>query len=178
MDNQEKSDQSQKEARSNDVRSDKDIMKHLQALETDNNKLRKELEEAGAKNAKLSAKTREGMQSALDTLMKKWMDAIDTKDEKVKDDFKTGLDKLVKNSAEDNGVWQMMVSASALHSRQEHDLDTLRSENESLKKKVNGDYSDVDSRIDRKRPAENQLSREDVPVQSINIWDDFGIILP
>ena len=62
--------------------------------------------------------------------MKKWTDAIDTKDEKVKDDFEVGLDKLVKNSAEDNGVWQMMVCASALYSRQEHDLDTLRSENE------------------------------------------------
>ena len=47
--------------------------------------------------------------------MKKWTDAIDTKDEKVKDDFEVGLDKLVKNSAEDNGVWQMMVCASALH---------------------------------------------------------------
>ena len=82
---------------------------------TCNSKLRKELEEAGARNAKRSAKTREGMRSALDTFMKKWTDAIDTKDEKVKDDFEVGLDKLVKNSAEDNGVWQMMVCASALH---------------------------------------------------------------
>ena len=51
---------------------------------------------------KLSQRTREGMQSALDTLMKKWMDAVETKDEKIKHDFRGGLEKLVKNSAEEN----------------------------------------------------------------------------
>jgi len=37
--------------------------------------------------------------------MKKWMDTVETKDNKVKDSFKHGLTQLVEKSAEDNGVW-------------------------------------------------------------------------
>ena len=53
---------------------------------------------------------------------------------------------LVEKSAEDNGVWQMMVAASALHQRQEHDLDKLRLENDTLKQKIDGHYATSASR--------------------------------
>jgi hypothetical protein len=46
------------------------------------------------------------MQRALDSLMKKWMYVCETKDEKCKEQFKHGMEKLVQNSAEENGVWQ------------------------------------------------------------------------
>ena len=77
----------------------------------------KQLHEATQPVEKFSARTREGMQSALDSLMKKWMDACETKDDKCKEQFKHGMEKLVQNSAEENGVWQMIVAASALHER-------------------------------------------------------------
>lgn len=83
------------------------ILSHIKNLEVTKQDLEKALKEANERNQKLSQKTREGMQSALDTLMKKWMDAVETKDEKVKHDFKGGLEKLVSQSAEDNGVWQV-----------------------------------------------------------------------
>lgn len=153
------------------------VLKHIQDLEKNNGDLKKELDELRERNGRLSQKTREGMQSALDTLMKKWMDSCETKDEKVKEDFKCGLEKLVKNSAEDNGVWQMMVSASALHQRQEHDLEKLRTENSDLRTRVNGLYGYESSRtVGEKSKADSELSRADVDdgLPTGNIWDAFA----
>ena len=153
------------------------VLKHIQELEGSNSELKKKLQEALDRNGKLSQKTREGMQSALDTLMKKWMDAVDTKDDRVKDEFKSGLERLVKNSAEDNGVWQMMVSASALHERQEHNLDKLRAENLELRTRVNGLYGEEGARVvGEKAKAETELSRGDVaaPLGTGNMWDEFA----
>ena len=47
------------------------ILQHIKNLETNNVTLKSQLQDAKVCNGKLSAKTREGMQSALDTLMKK-----------------------------------------------------------------------------------------------------------
>jgi len=167
------SDAPAKKAESTDM---SNILQHIKNLETNNVTLKSQLQDAEVRNGKLSAKTREGMQSALDTLMKKWMDAVETKDDKVKDSFKNGLTQLVEKSAEDNGVWQMMVAASSLHERQNHDLDLLRVENNSLKSKVDGLYGDVGSRtVGHKSKAENELSRADVPaVVSEDMWNDFA----
>ena len=152
------------------------ILQHIKNLETNNNSLNYKLLEAEARNGKLSAKTREGMQSALDSLMKKWMDAVETKDDKVKDSFKDGLNKLVEKSAEDNGVWQMMVAASSLHERQTHDLDSLRTLNTELKTQVDGMYGDAESRtIGRKSKACEQLARDDVVTEKADdIWGYFA----
>ena len=150
------------------------VLKHIEALEQQRDKLAKQLEEATQRNEKLSTKTREGMQSALDTLMKKWMDAVETKDAQVKDQFKSGLNKLVQNSAEDNGVWQMMVAASSLHDRQAHDLDQLRVENNDLKQKLDGSYASSEARLG-KRPADEQLDRAAVAEsETSGMWSDFA----
>ena len=160
------------------------VLKHIQDLESNNSTLKNQLKEAVERTGKLSAKTREGMQSALDTLMKKWMDAVETKDPNVKDEFKGGLERLVKNSAEDNGVWQMMVSASSLYQRQEHDLDKLRTENTDLKQRVDGMYGTSESRTGDKRARLDRGDRVD-GTQAANdaadhepardsIWADFA----
>ena len=154
------------------------VLKHIKDLEENNGKLKQELDELRERNGRLSQKTREGMQSALDTLMKKWMDSCETKEPKVKEDFKCGLEKLVKNSAEDNGVWQMMVSASALHQRQEHDLEKLRTENNDLRSRVNGYYASEPSRVvGHKSKAETELSRDDVSPDTggdTDMWSLFA----
>ena len=155
------------------------VLKHIQDLESNNSALKNQLKEAVERNGKLSAKTREGMQSALDTLMKKWMDAVETKDPNVKDEFKGGLERLVKNSAEDNGVWQMMVSASSLYQRQEHDLESLRVENTELRTKVNGLYGEDATRtVGSKAKADTQLGPADVMDgmgSGGNMWDSFAM---
>jgi len=167
------SDAPAKKAESTDM---SNILQHIKNLETNNVTLKSQLQDAEVRNGKLSAKTREGMQSALDTLMKKWMDAVETKDDKVKDSFKNGLTQLVEKSAEDNGVWQMMVAASSLHERQNHDLDLLRVENNTLKSKVDGLYGDAGSRtVGQKSKADSELCREDIPaVVSEDMWNDFA----
>ncbi len=149
------------------------MLKHIESLEKIRERLENELRTEKNKNEKMSAKTREGMQSALDTLMKKWMDAVETKDDKVKDHFKEGMNKLVQNSAEENGVWQMMVAASALHERQTHDLDKLRTENEEMRKGLDGRFAAPES---RKRPADEQLDRASVEDAggADAMWDDFA----
>lgn len=148
------------------------MLKHIEALEKQKATLESELRSEKVRNEKMSAKTREGMQSALDTLMKKWMDAVETKDDKIKDQFKDGMNKLVQNSAEENGVWQMMVAASSLHERQTHDLDKLRDENEEMRKNIDGRFANSES---RKRPADEQLDRTAVDNEACgSMWNDFA----
>lgn len=152
------------------------VLTHIKTLETTKQELEKQLREEKSRSEKFSQKTREGMQSALDTLMKKWMDAVETKDTQVKDHFKSGLDALVSKSAEDNGVWQMMVAASSLHERQEHDLEKIRCENSDLRAKVDGLYAEPHSRVvGDKHKATNELSRVDVEDSGAdNMWNDFA----
>ena len=70
----------------------------------------------------------------------------------------------------------MMVAASSLHERQEHNLDKLRCENKDLRSKVDGMYADLSSRtVGGKAKASGELSREDVGAEgSSNIWDCFA----
>lgn len=150
------------------------MLRHIEQLEGKLSAKEKQLLDAQQRVEKFSARTREGMQSALDSLMKKWMDACETKDEKCKEQFKHGMEKLVQNSAEENGVWQMMVAASALHQRQEHDLDKLRGENTELKQRIDGHYATPGARTEGslgKRKAEAEPERgEDASA----LWEDFA----
>ena len=151
------------------------MLRHIEQLEGKLTVKEKQLLEATQRVEKFSARTREGMQSALDSLMKKWMDACETKDEKCKEQFKHGMEKLVQNSAEENGVWQMMVAASALHEKQEHDLDKLRGENTELKQKIDGHYATPDARTrsdvlgKRKADAEPEISED-----TAGMWASFA----
>jgi hypothetical protein len=151
------------------------MLRHIEQLEGKLSAKEKQLMEAQDRVQKFSARTREGMQSALDSLMKKWMDACETKDEKCKEQFQHGMKKLVEHSAEDNGVWQMMVAASALHQRQEHDLDKLRVENTELKQKIDGHYATPAARtrddVLGKRKAECE---PEVPDESSGMWESFA----
>ena len=64
------------------------------------------LEETNAKMGRLTEGKRAEMQQAFDTVIKKWL--IDSvQDEKVRQEFQTGITRLVENTAEDSGVWQV-----------------------------------------------------------------------
>lgn len=152
------------------------MLRHIEQLEGKLSAKEKQLLDAQQRVEKFSARTREGMQSALDSLMKKWMDACETKDEKCKEQFKHGMEKLVANSAEENGVWQMMVAASALHQRQEHDLDKLRGENTELRQKIDGHYATPGARtrddvLGKRKADADPASDED---GAANLWNEFA----
>ncbi len=153
------------------------MLRHIEQLEGKLSVKEKQLLDAQQHVEKFSAHTREGMQSALDSLMKKWMDACETKDERCKEQFKSGMEKLVQNLAEENGVWQMMVAASALHQRQEHDLDKLRSENLEMWNKIDGHFATKGSRTAEdvlgKRTAESQPDEAD-PGHDMSMWSEFA----
>ena len=145
------------------------------ALEQTKTQLEEQLKQADARAERLSVKTREGMQAAMDTLMKKWMDAVETKDEGVKADFKGGLDKLIHKSQEENGVWRMMLAASSLHDKQEHNLEKLRIENNELRTKVDDLYGSSVSRVvGEKHRQPDQADRSSVQPPTVNIWDEFA----
>lgn len=157
----------------------------IETLNSTNRDLALQLEQKDTRIKNLSEKTQEAMQSFAETLLKKWVDACETKNPTVKEDFINGVNNIIKNSDETNGVWQMMVAASSLHERQEHDLEKLRVENSELKTKVDNLYSDSSSRVDssrvgNKRQADNQLDRQDVAAENnstneiASMWDDFA----
>ncbi|MBE34517.1 MAG: hypothetical protein CMI16_02985 [Opitutaceae bacterium] len=156
------------------------LEKRIDDLSQSNTELNTQLEQKDTRIKALSEKTQEAMQSFAETLLKKWVDACETKSPAVKNDFIEGVNNIIKNSDETNGVWQMMVAASSLHDKQEHDLDKLRAENVELRTRVDGLYSDTTSRIEgagSKRPATEQLDRGSVPsdaAQSASMWDEFA----
>jgi DNA repair exonuclease SbcCD ATPase subunit len=149
------------------------VLTHIKNLEQQKQELEKRLQETEERAARMSQKTKAAMQSAMDTLMKKWMDAVETKDDTVKQQFKTGLDTLINKSADENGVWQMMVAASALHERQEHNLEKLRLENNELRGRVDSSFATQESRTGSKRKAEAELGPGDV-TQVKDMWADFA----
>ncbi len=63
------------------------MLRHIETLESKLSQKEEQLQDSQQRVEKFSARTREGMQSALDSLMKKWMDACETKDEKCKEQF-------------------------------------------------------------------------------------------
>lgn len=102
-----------------------------------------------------------------------------TDDPRVKDDMRTGLNKLALDGDETNGVWRMMVAASALHEQQEHNLDALRKENDTLKTRIDGHYAKSSARLQEdvlgKRKADTEMDRFDVAADvGRDLWSDFA----
>ncbi len=149
------------------------VLTHIKNLEQQKQELERRLQETEERAARMSQKTKAAMQNAMDTLMKKWMDAVETKDDTVKHQFKTGLDTLINKSADENGVCQMMVAASALHERQEHNLDKLRQENNELRTRVDSSFATPESRVGSKRKAEAELGPGDV-APAPDMWAAFA----
>ena len=159
------------------------VLSHLQKLEEQNKSLEAKLLAADDRIQSLSAEKRAGMKSALDTFIKNWVNANEA-DEMVKEKFFQGVESLAEKADEGNGVWKMMVAASNLHARQEHDLDKLRTENTDLKQRVDGMYGTSESRTGDKRARMDRGDRVD-GTQAANdaadqepardsIWADFA----
>jgi hypothetical protein len=157
------------------------VLSHMQKLEESNKQLEALLKEADERIVALSAEKRAGMKSALDTFIKNWVNANEA-DDTVKHNFFQGVESLAEKADENNGVWKMMVAASNLHARQEHDLDKLRAENLDLKQRVDGMYSTSEARIGDKRTRMDDSGGSMQKSESANadpagrdgIWADFA----
>lgn len=127
------------------------ILSQVQNLQTDREKLMRELENARQKVEKLTEGKRVEMKQCLDTVIAKWLEeSVDS--EANRNTFKQGLERLVKDTAEDSGVWQVVVCASAAHARRATEIEKLRLECEQLKTRTTGDFG---SEASRKRLRED-----------------------
>ena len=126
------------------------ILSQVQNLQTDREKLMRELESARQKVEKLTEGKRVEMKQCLDTVISRWLeDSVDK--ENNSNSFKQGLERLVKDTAEDSGVWQVVVCASAAHARRASEIEKLRLECEQLKTRSAGEFGNEAS---RKRPRD------------------------
>jgi len=150
----------------NDISS---VLSKVQGLEEEKSRLIRLLEEerervkdALAKADKLSEGKRTEMRQALDTVIMNWLrDSV--KDEKIREEFKNGMDRLVDNTAEDSGVWQVVCCASNLHAQRLQEMEQMRIENDNLKLRNTGEFKDDNSR---------KRERDETSVNSSNgnIW--------
>jgi chromosome segregation ATPase len=141
------------------------ILTQVQTLQTDREKLMKELEMAKGKVERLTEGKRQEMQQSLNTVIAKWLDDS-VENEGVRTQFKEGMERLVKNTAEDSGVWQVVVCASAAHSRRLTELEKLRGECEELKTRVNGEFGGGLGKRAREEAAEPA-----VPGSGADFWN-------
>jgi len=147
------------------------ILSQVKGLEEEKAKLmkllddeRERVKEAQAKAEKMSEGKRQEMRQALDTVIMNWLkDSV--QDEKVRDEFTKGMNRLVENTAEDSGVWQVVCCASNVHARHLQQIEQMRVENESLKSRSGGEFRDENA---RKRGRE-----DDGPSEPANIWSEF-----
>jgi hypothetical protein len=143
------------------------ILTQVQSLQTDREKLMKELDNARQKVEKLTEGKRLEMKNSLDTVIAKWLeDSVEN--EGVRSQFKEGMERLVKNTAEDSGVWQVVVCASAAHARRINEIERLRTEHEELKTKMGGEFGQEGS---RKRAREE--TKEVGEANTSDFWVGF-----
>lgn len=143
------------------------ILTQVQSLQTDREKLMKELDNARQKVEKLTEGKRLEMKNSLDTVIAKWLeDSVEN--EGVRSQFKEGMERLVKNTAEDSGVWQVVVCASAAHARRINEIERLRTEHEELKTKMGGEFGQEAS---RKRAREE--TKEVGETSTSDFWVGF-----
>jgi hypothetical protein len=133
----------------------------MQLLEAE----RERVKEVQARAEKMSEGKRNEMRQALETVITTWLqDAV--QDEKVREEFKQGMSRLVENTADDSGVWQVVACASNVHARRLQELEQFRMENEQLKARGAGDFKDEAS---RKRGRDEGGAAEGTG----NIWTEF-----
>lgn len=137
--------------------------KLLQLLEAERERLREEQ----AKTVKLSEGKRNEMRQSLETVITRWLeDAV--KDEKIRDEFKAGMNRLAEDAKDDAGVWQVVCCASNVHAQHLQQMEQMRVENEALKSRgdaIAGDFRDESSRKRGREEAEKGGEQ--------NIWLEF-----
>ena len=108
---------------------------------------------------------REEMNKVLDTVITRWL-SDSVKDEGARKQFTEGMERLVKDTKAESGVWTVACEASALHAKHLEELERLRGECETLRSAGSGSFRDETS---RKRP------REDAKPSGDDFWAGFEL---
>ena len=139
------------------------LMQQVAALQRQNDELSKRLTNFQVAKKKEMESLMKGMQE--------WIQKLGLQNENHKADFERGLQRLVNNGADDNGVWQVMVSASAAAAQREQEYQTLKIQYDELQKqRGTGEFGDSMARVGEKRPADG-----DPPADAsvADIWSSF-----
>ncbi|KAJ1464190.1 hypothetical protein T484DRAFT_3647067, partial [Baffinella frigidus] len=148
----------------------KSILQQVASQEKRIVELNKTLNDRNQTLAKFQTEKKTEME-ALMAGMKQWIGNLDVKNEGHKDEFEKGLQRLVDTSSFDNGVWQVMVSASACAAKKEEDYQALKIQFEELnQQKVEGcSIMQMNAWVSSVRPMVN-------PIRTLDRQVTFGAI--
>ncbi len=148
----------------------------MKGIEGDRERLLQEVQAMQSKIAKLTEGKKAEMQKALDTVINQWlMDSVN--DETVREEFKKGMSKLVDQTAEESGVWRVVCCASNTYKQKLDELEQLRVENDSLKRKtISSDNTAFQYESDRKKSRDIHDDPHETK-QEMNIWEEFGTFM-
>jgi len=80
---------------------------------------------------------REEMKKVFDTVIAKWLtDSV--KDDDVRKHFSDGMERLIKDTRAESGIWPVACEASQLHASKLEEIERLRAECETLKSTSGG----------------------------------------
>lgn len=106
------------------------------------------------------------MKKVLDTVIAKWLtDSV--KDDDVRKQFTEGMERLVKDTRAESGIWTVACEASNLHAMHLEEIERLRVECETLKASGGGTFRDETS---RKRNRD-----EPAPAKGNDFWAGLDI---
>jgi len=155
------------------------VLGKIQALEQEKRDLHTQLMSQESKLQKLTESKRAEMQQMLEGTIGRFIQDLQTKDEKTKTDLKAGLERLASRGDE-SGVWEVMACASAAHAERVNELERLRNEVNSFKEKEKalqgGVFGTEESRFGNdygnKRKAD-EISSATTDNGVPNIFDEF-----
>jgi hypothetical protein len=105
------------------------------------------------------------MKKVFDTVIAKWPEDS-VKDEDARKQFSDGMERLIKETKADNGVWTVACAASQMHASKLEEIERLRTECDVLKASGGGAFRDEASRKrGRDEPAQGGGSDD--------IWSTF-----
>lgn len=154
------------------------IMAQVANLEKQNQELQNNLQNKNNRLEKLTESKRTEMQNVLDNVITKWLDTVETQNPESKEQFKTGLNKLVDNTAEDSGIWQVVACASSAHMRTVNELEQMRTDYNALKEKMEGGQfarTEDQIQVGNKRRATESIDPEEP--ERRDIWGDFELMM-
>lgn len=95
----------------------------------------------------------------LDTAIARWL-ADSVQNEDVRKQFTEGMERLVKETKDESGIWTVACEASAVHARHLDEIERLRTECEALKAVGGGAFQDEAARK-RKRDEAAEPGTQD-----------------
>lgn len=159
-----------------------DMAAMLQKLNEQQSLISKLSEEIKAKDSdiqKFSQRTRDEMKKTYETMIKTWLDSLETSNEEARNEFKQGVERLA-DRADNNGIWEICLAASDRHkkdsanaAKKEEEYQQLKTRYDELKQKADGGmFIEESSRVGSKRHAVGQP--DTTHNTNRDIWEEFS----